>query len=150
MKTSLEPDPKKQASSTIERREDPRVPVQLTIHYRGLGLRGFGRRGVGLVSNISEGGLLVGVASSRVSRGMKLMAELEHGDIEGSCQLPGVVVRVNKMGFAIRFGAVESDQLGLLRQLLNYAAEKAALDGELLEIPAPARTSPIETEVRNP
>ena len=51
-------------------------------------------------------------------------------------------MRVNKMGFAIRFGALDSDQLGLLRQLLNYAAEKAALDGGILEIPPPAEMSP--------
>ena len=123
---------------TNERREDPRFAVQLTIHYRGMGLRGFGRRGEGLVTNISEGGLLVGVASSRASRGMRLMVELEHGEIGESCQLPGVVVRLNKMGFAFRFGAIERDQRRLLHRLVSYAAEKEARGGEIHELPAVA------------
>ncbi len=54
---------------------------------------------------------------------MKLMVELEYGEIAGSCKLPGVVVRCTVMGFAIRFGAVEHDQRILLRRLLSHAAE---------------------------
>ena len=135
---------------TTERRVTARFAVQLTIRYRGMGLKGFGRSGNGLVTNISEGGLLVGVASSRVIRGMKLMVELEHGEIEGSCQLPGVVERVNTMGFAVSCGAVDQAQRRLLNRLLENAAEKEGREGEIPENSPPVEASPIDPKSWSP
>ena len=105
------------------RRAHPRFAVQLAIHYRGTGWRGMGRSGDGLVTNISEGGLLIAVASRRVSRGTKLMLELQLGEEGGSLQVPGVVVRSTELGsLGIRFGSLEAEQRAALKSLLKRAA----------------------------
>jgi hypothetical protein len=85
-----------------------------------------GRRGDGLALNISEGGLLIGLASRRMRRGTKLMLELELGESGGSPRLPGIVVRVTEMGFAIRFGTLDPEQREVLKSLVKRAAEEAA------------------------
>ena len=48
-----------------ERRADPRIEAELPIRYRGRNLLGMERHSDGLVTNISKGGLLVGLASDQ-------------------------------------------------------------------------------------
>ena len=107
-----------------ERRAHARFAVALPIRYRRMGGRGMGGHGDGLVTNISEGGLLVGLASDGRRQGTRLVLALPRTD-GGWFELPGVVFRLHEWGFAVRFDALNPAQLSNLRALLEGGTQEA-------------------------
>jgi hypothetical protein len=107
-----------------ERRADPRFEAGLHLRYRGRNLVGMERQSDGFVTNISKGGLLVGLASDRRREGARLMLSLPSPE-GGWFEIPGVVVRVQELGFAVRFDDLDSAQQLKLSALLESIAKEA-------------------------
>ena len=107
-----------------ERRADPRIEAALHLRYRGRNRLGTERHSDGLVTNISKGGLLVGLASDRRRAGARLMLALPGPDGEWF-EVPGVVVRVQEWGFAVRFDSLDPAQQLNLSALLESIAKEA-------------------------
>ena len=107
-----------------ERRADPRIEAALHVRYRGRNLLGMERHSDGFVTNISKGGLLVGLASDRRRAGARLMLALPGPD-GGWFEVPGVVVRVQEWGFAVRFDSLDPAQQSNLSALLESIAKEA-------------------------
>lgn len=107
-----------------ERRADPRMEASLPIRYRGRNLLGTERHSDGFVTNISRGGLLVGLASKQRRVGARLMLALPGPDGEWF-ELSAVVVRVQEWGFAVRFDSLDPEQQSNLGALLESIAKEA-------------------------
>ncbi len=82
------------------------------------------RHSDGLVTNISRGGLLVGLASDRRRPGAQLMLALPGPDGEWF-EIPGAVVRVQEWGFAVRFDDLDPERELKLSALLESIAKEA-------------------------
>jgi len=108
-----------------ERRADPRIEASLPIRYRGKNRLGMERHGDGFVTNISKGGLLVGLASDRLRVRARLMLSLPGPD-EKWFEVPGVIVRVNEWGFAVWFDDLDTAQQLNLSALLDTLVKEAA------------------------
>ena len=99
-----------------ERRADPRIEAALPVRYRGTNRLGMERHGDGCVTNISKGGLLVGLASDRRRIGARLKIALPRPD-GGWFEVPGIIVRLHEWGFAARFDDLDPAERSNLNAL---------------------------------
>ena len=108
----------------VERRGEPRFEVQIGLSFAAIGWLSLGRRGGGLVVNLSRSGLLVGLATRRLPIRTRVELRLEVDGSRDLC-LQGAVVRLTQWGFGVQFESMDEAQRRGLDALIEEAASGA-------------------------